>query len=194
MAKKHVYTKDSTGYGDFIYIDLLPEVRRARRFNVNVVGALLFAITVAFFIIYRPYRDRTFEFEQIYSTNNDLVHELQLTQEEFYGYEIDMNAIQFEEDIAEFEKLKVNFNNLVDDVELIVDDNGGRIRSVSYSAMSDTLVVRISIISQFSYNSINNELLNLNWVNGSNYSTPNKIGDDVQYTSTFTIEVNYNVE
>mgnify|MGYP000326900221 CR=1 FL=1 len=58
--------------------------------------------------------------------------------------------------------VKVNFNNLVDDVELIVDDNGGRIRSVSYSAMSDTLVVRISIISQFSYNSINNELLNLN--------------------------------
>ena len=130
------------------------------------------------------------------SNTGNTEHIAKMIQKELGKNLIDVKDIakSSKEDIAEFEKLKVNFNNLVDDVELIVDDNGGRIRSVSYSAMSDTLVVRISIISQFSYNSINNELLNLNWVNGSNYSTPNKIGDDVQYTSTFTIEVNYNVE
>lgn len=194
MARKQVYTKDATGFGDFIYVDLLPEVKRSRRFNVNVVGALLFAIILAFFLIYRPYRDRTFEFEKIYSINNDLHHELTLTTEEFYGYEIDMNAIQFEQDIDSLELLKIDFNNLVDDVELIVDDNGGRVKSVQYNALTNTLVVRIAIISQFSYNSINNEFLNLPWVDASIYSTPSKIGDDVQYTSTFTIEVNYNVE
>ncbi len=195
MAKKrHVYSKDQTGFGDFIYVDLLPEVKRARQFNVNVVVALLFAVILGFFLIYRPYRDATFELEEVTSRNNDLKHELTLTEEEFEGYEIDLSAIRFEEDIEAMRDLSVNFNNLIDDVHLIVDDNNGRIRNIAYDAVEQTMIIEISIVSQFSYNSLNNQLLNLSWVQASAYSTPTRPGGDVEYTSRFEIEVNFDVE
>lgn len=192
MAKRHVYSKDATGYGEFIYVDLLPEVKRARQFNMNVVISLLFAIVLAFFLIYRPYRDGTFELEEVTSLNNDLIHELSLTQEEFSGYEIDLEAIQFEDDIRGFELLRVDFNNLMDDVELIVDDNNGRLRRVTYNAKTDTLTFEVALISQFGYNTINNQLLILPWVAASDYGNIGKIG--VESISTFTIEVDYDVE
>ena len=194
MAKRHVYSKDATGFGEFIYVDLLPEVRRARQFNMNVVVSLLFAIVLAFFLIYRPYRDGTFELEEVTSLNNDLLHEKVLTQQEFDGYEIDLNAIQFESDIQGFNLLRVDFNNLMDDVELIVDDNNGRLRNVQYNATSDTLTFEVALISQYSYSTINNQLRILPWVETSKYSSPIKPGDDVEYVATFTVEVDYHVE
>lgn len=194
MPKRHVYSKDASGFGEFIYVDLLPEVKRSRQFNMNVVVALLFAIVLAFFLIYRPYRDGTFELESVTSLNNDLKHELDLTREEFVGYEIDLDAIQFEDDIRDFELLRVDFNNLMDDVELIVDDNNGRLRNVNYDATTDTLTFEVALISQYSYSTINNQLRILSWVAASRYGSPTKLGDDVEYVATFTIEVDYNVE
>lgn len=192
--KKHVYSKDVNGYGDFIYVDLLPEVRRSRQFNVNVISTLLFAVILMFFFIYRPYSAAIFELEELSGINNDLLHELTLTQEEFRGYEIDLEVISFNEDIDEMNKLRVNFNNLMDDIELIVDSNGGRVKHVFYNAETEHLEIRVSIVSQFSYSNINNQLLNLNWVEGSYYTTPIRVSDEVEYTATFVIGVDYNVE
>lgn len=194
MAKKHVFAKDAAGFGDFIYVDLLPEVKRSRQFNMNVIIALLFAITIGFFLIYRPYRDATFQIEELTSLNNDLNHELVLTNEEFNGYEIDLDAIHFQDDIDRISKLRINFNNLIDDVALAVDDNNGHIRTIEYDGVADVIIVRIAIVSQFNYNTLNNQLLNLPWVENCSYSTPTRPGDSVEYISTFTIEVNYNAE
>jgi|LGOV01.1.fsa_nt_gb hypothetical protein len=194
MSKKHVYSKDATGFGDFIYIDLLPEVRRSRQFNVNVIISLLFAIVLAFFLIYRPYSDATFLLEDVSSINYDLEHEFALTQEEFNGYEIDIEAISFEEDIHEMEKLRVNFNNLIDDIELIVDANSGRIKEITYNAETKEIRVTVAIVSQFSYNTLNNNLLSLEWVSSSIYGVPVRQPDQVEYTSIFVIGVDYNVE
>ena len=83
MAKRHVYSKDTHGYGDFVYVDLLPEVKRSRQFNANVIIALLYAIVLGFFLVYRPYSSAVFDLEAKYSENYDLKHELTLTQEEF---------------------------------------------------------------------------------------------------------------
>jgi hypothetical protein len=193
MAKRHVYSKDITGLGDFIYVDLLPDVKRARQFNVNVVAALLFAIVLAFFLIYQPYRDNTFELEELSSINNDLKHEKDLTQEEFNGYEIDLAAIAFERDIDRFQLLRVDFNNLMDDVELIVDDNSGRLRKVTYDETTDTITFEVLLISQFNYNKINNELLVLDWVASSEIGPRTQL-DGVEYIATFTVEVEYHVE
>jgi len=194
MAKKHVFAKDAAGFGDFIYVDLLPDVKRSRQFNVNVIIALLFAITLGFFMIYRPYRDATYNIEELTSINNDLLHELMLTREEFNGYEIDLDAIHFQDDIDELSKLRINFNNLIDDVQLAVDSNNGHIRTISYDAVSDVILVDVSIVSQFNYNTLNNQLLNLPWVVTSSYAAPTRPGDSVEYKALFTIEVNYDVE
>ncbi len=191
--KKHVYVKTDRLTSDFIYVDLLPEVKRARQFNVNVVIALLYAIVLAFFMIYRPYRDGTFTLEDAVRQNNDLQHELLLVQEEFDGYEIDLDAIKFEEDISLFQTRRIDFNNLMDDVELIVDDNNGRIRNVQYDASTSMLYFEVLMVSQFGYNSINNDLLILPWVENATFDTITK-ASDVEYITTFFVEVNYNAE
>ncbi len=194
MAKKHVYSRSSQGFGDFIYVDLLPDVRRSRQFNMNVIIVLLFTISIGFLLIYMPYSDLIFELEDISGINNDLQHEFVLTNEEFVGYNIDLYAINFEDDITEISKLRVNFNNLVDDVELVVDLSNGRIDSVKYSATSEELYIEVSIVSQFSYSALNNQLLNLGWVSYSSYNTPVRFSGDVEYTALFTIGVDYNAE
>ncbi|QMS85924.1 hypothetical protein [Candidatus Xianfuyuplasma coldseepsis] len=194
MAKRHVYSKDASGYGEFIYVDLLPEIRRARQFNVNVVAALLFAIILGFFLIYQPYRDGTFLLEELTSENNDAKHAYLLTQEEFYGYEIDIDAINFENDIETISKLRVDLNNNIDTIQLIVDDNNGRLQSVSYDALNDELVVKIGHIDEFRFSSINNQILNIPWVADSTFKTAPPLGDSLLNIGTYTIEVNYDVE
>ncbi len=194
MAKKQVYAKSTSGIGDFVYVDLLPEVRRGRQFNVNVISALLLAVVSAFFLIYIPYRDATMEVESLNSTNNDLIHELALTNEEFTGHEIDLNVIDFQENIDNISTLRIDFNNIMDDIELIVSSNGGRIKDITYDTETETLEVTISIVSQFVFNAVNNQVLNLNWVSSSEHSTPTRVNDEVQFTSRFKIGVDYNVE
>jgi hypothetical protein len=194
MAKRHVYSKDSSGFGDFVYVDLLPEVKRSRQFNMNVILALLFAVVLGFFLIYRPYSARVFEIEELTSENFDLRHELTLTNEEFAGYGIDLDAITFIEDIENAELLRINFNNLIDDIELKVNLNNGRIRSIAYNAETSEIQVQVSIISQFSFNTLNTQILNEDWVFDSTYTTPTRLSDDVEYTSTFVIGVDYHVE
>ncbi len=117
-----------------------------------------------------------------------------MTHEEFVGYEIDLDAIKFEDDISNLSKLRVDFNNLVDDIKLVADLNGGRINRITYDASIEQLQVEISIVSQFSYNALNNQLLNLPWVSYSTYNTPTRYSDDVEYTAVYEIGVDYNAE
>lgn len=194
MPKRHVYTKDSTGFGDFVYVDLLPEVKRSRQFNMNVILGLLFAVVLGFFLIYRPYSAAVFSLEELNAINNDYEHELVLTQEEFDEYEIDLNAISFEDNITDANKLRVDINNLVDDIELKVDLSNGRIKSIKYNAETEQMLVEVSIVSQFTFNTLNNQLLNLSWVENSEHTVPIRYADDVEYTSTFVIGVDYNAE
>lgn len=189
MAGKHVYAKSVTGISDFIYVDLLPEVKRGRQFNVNVIIALLLAVVLSFMFIYTPFRNATENFEELNSLNNDLIHELALTNEEFIGYEINESTIAFEDEISSLMSNKVDFNNLLDDIELLVDLYGGDITYVVYSAELNVLHVTISITSFWSYNELNNEILKLNWVESSGYSNPTNSGDPVLYSSTFTLGV-----
>lgn len=190
MAKKHVYSKDTHGYGDFVYVDLLPEVKRSRQFNVNVIIAMLYAIVLAFFLVYRPYSAAVFELEDKYSSNYDLQHEFSLTQEEFDGYEIDVNAIQFEKDIEAANKLRIDFNNLLDDLELRIDQNSGVFESISYNAESATITLTVSFADQFRYNTLNTDIKGIDWVSDSSYIIPS----DGSNVYTYEIGVDYNVE
>jgi hypothetical protein len=195
MPKRHVYSKDSTGYGDFIYVDLLPEIRRSRQFNMNVIIALLFAITSIFVLIYIPYSTAVFELENVNSINNDLKHELALTNDEFTGYEIDMDAISFQDDIENLETLRININNIIDDVELIVYQvPNSSVVEVFYNSKSQEIEITVELVQQYNYNTINNQLLNLSWVNYSSYTDPVSYGTAITHTSTYTIGVDYNAE
>jgi septal ring factor EnvC (AmiA/AmiB activator) len=194
MAKRHVYTKSEHGIGDFVYVDLLPEVRRPRQFNVNVILSLFFAVLVFYVLIFVPVNNKTIQLEELNSWNNDLKHELTLIQEEFVGYEIDLEVIKLENEIDNVRDLRVDFNNLLDDVELEVNDVSGNISFISYSAEQSQLRVTVQLTSFYSYNSLEQEFLNLDWVVSSENTTPEKNGDEVQYSATFILEVDPNVE
>jgi len=142
---KHVYAK-SENNTDFIYVDLLPDLKRSRQFNVNVIAALFLGVALSFILIYMPYRTLTEKFEELSSLNNDFNHELRLTNEEFVGHEINLNNIIFEEEIDNLETYKVDFNNYFDDIELVVDANNGTITYISFSASASTLTVKFLIL------------------------------------------------
>ena len=190
MASKHVYSKSN----DFIYVDLLPDVRRVRQFNVNVIAALFLFIFLSFVFVYMPFRTNTQKFEELNSLNNDLQHELDLTREEFVGYEINLDTIVFEEKIDNLATYKVDFNNYFDDVVLAITTKGGRITYINYSASSSTIQVTVLHSSPFTFNILNNDLLELGWVETSQFSIPTRTGDSVLYSSTFSLGVDRDVK
>ena len=83
MANKHIYAKSASGISDFVYVDLLPEVKRSRQFNMNVIGALFLGVFLSYVLIYMPFRAATEQYETLNALNNDLQHELILTNEEY---------------------------------------------------------------------------------------------------------------
>lgn len=194
MAGKHIYAKTVGGASDFVYVDLLPEVKRSRQFNVNVIAALTLGVVLSFVLIYLPYSKLTVKYEELNATNNDLVHELMLTNEEFDGYEIDLPTIAFEEDIDNLKTFQVDFNNYLDDIELASTENDGIIIYTHYSAETSEFLVTIVMSSPFTYNILNNDLLELDWVESSEFTTPSRTGDAVLYTATFKLGVDTDAE
>lgn len=193
MAKDFVYEKGVNSIGDFIYVDLLPQTRRGRQFNSNVILALLFALVLLFLLVFWPYRQLTNEFEALNDTNNDLQHELTLTQEEFEGYHIDLELVEYEQQINNLTTYRTDFNNLMDDVELQVTDSviGGRITFIRYSAQSEKLTVTVVLTEKINFNILDSMFESLEWVSASNTTTtPQRIGDTVEWEQTFVLEVN----
>jgi hypothetical protein len=196
MAKRYVYEKSINGIGDFVYVDLLPEVKRARQFNVNVIFALLFALVLSYTLVFLPFRDATIEFEELNGINNDLRHELMLTEEEFEGYNIDLALVDYERQIDSLSTYRVDFNILLDDVELQVDNPlvNGKISFISYSAQNQELIVAVTVTDKNNYTFLDMLFEGLDWVEDSSNTEAERIGDTVEFTSTFTLEVNADVE
>jgi len=194
MATKHIYAKSVSGVSDFVYVDLLPDVKRSRQFNMNVIGALFLGVFLSYVLLYMPFRTLTEEHETLNALNNDLQHELMLTNEEFLGYEINLDIIVFEENIDNLVIHKVDYNNFLDDIELLSDEHEGTIIYTSYLAETSELHVTIVNSSQYSFNILNNDLLELPWVSTSDYSVPIRTGDAVQYSATYTLGVDLDAE
>lgn len=194
MAKKFVYSKGFGGVSDFVYIDLLPDVKRSRQFNVNVIIALTIAVVASFVFIYMPYSNATATFEESNGLNNDLKHELLLTQEEYAGYEIDLDALAFQAKIDAVVDSKTDFMNLKDDLEFIVDGYNGTLSHITFNANTRTINVTIQMTSLLMYDSLNGTILNVPWVTNSVYGVPSLLSNGVMYQSTFTIGVDENAK
>jgi hypothetical protein len=192
MAKKYVYQKGSSGVSDFVYVDLLPDVKRVSQFNMNVIIALLFAVVATYFLVFIPFRAATEEFELANGKNNDLHHRLELKQQELILHEINENAIIFQNDIDQLEVYKLDFNDLLDDVNGLVEVRSGDIREISYSAENSILTVRVQLSSFFTFNHLEGDFINLGWVTTAEYTDPEAEG--AYYVAVFTLEVTPDVE
>jgi hypothetical protein len=195
MAKKYVYQKNEHGYSDFVYVDLLPTVRRARQFNISVIAALLFAIVMIYVVIFTPYRQATIVFEEKNDIHNDLVHHLSLKEEEIDLHEINTTISAFEDDINRLIDYRVDFNYLIADVENEVSLLGGEITEISYSAEQQELQVVVKMTNFFTFSSLEANFRQLDWVNSDTVeSTDPELYADVYYIALFTLEVVPNVE
>lgn len=198
MAKKVVYSKGSNGVSDFVYVDLLPDVKRARQFNVNVISALTLAVVLSFVFIYMPFRSRTEDFEELNGLNNDLKHELLLTNEEFVGYEINLDSIAFEEEIELLKIYKVDFNNLLDDLKIIIELKNiysiTELTYIQYNATLNRFDITVDSTSSDVFTHLNNDFLNLEWVEYSIPPDVEELHDGVFYRATFTIGVDRDAE
>jgi hypothetical protein len=197
MAKDFVYEKGVNSVGDFIYVDLLPQTRRGRQFNSNVILALLFALVLLFVLVFWPYRTLTTQFEGLNDLNNDLQNELNLTQEEFNGYNIDLELVEYEGRIQDLTNYRVDFNYLLDDVELQVTNDviDGRITFISYSAEREVLEVTVVLTEKINFNILDSMFEGLDWVMHSTSPTDaQRIGDTVEWEKTFILEVNLDAE
>jgi len=198
MAKKIVYSKGFDGVSDFVYVDLLPDVKRSRQFNMNVIITLTFAVVLSFILIYIPFRAATEDFEELNGLNNDLKHELLLTNEELVGYEINLETISFEQRIDILKVYKVDFNNLLDDLEILIDlkniNYSTTLTEISYNASNNRFEITVESTSNDIFNHLNNDFLNLNWVAISTYSQPEQLTNAVLWRSTFTIGVDRDAE
>lgn len=194
MAKRIVYAKGTHGFNDFVYVDLLPDVKRARQFNVNVIIALLVLVTATYVLIYIPFSAKIFEFEELNVLNQDLSHELTLTQEEYAGYEINIDNINFEGDIEFLAEMKVDLKSIIDDVNIAVTNNDGRVSLISYNSELKTLTIEVLMVIDTNYSLLNTDLLRLNWVERSNYSKPLPQSDGFSFVSTYEIGVDDSVK
>ena len=191
MANRHVYMK---GNNDFVHVDLLPDIKRSRQFNVNVIVELTLAVVLSFVLIYIPYSRAVVDFEESNGLNNNLKHELVLTQEEYDGYEIDLDAIAYQSKIDLIKDSKTDFNSYKDDLEIIVDVYDGRLSQITYDAQSNSIKISIQMTSMLMYDTLNNSMLNIPWINNISYVSPRLLSNGVMYESAFTIGVENNVE
>ena len=50
------------------------------------------------------------------------------------------------------------------------------------------------MVSEFDHNIVNNQLLGLDWVKSCTNTVPTNFGDEIEYSSTYVIGVDYNAE
>ena len=194
MAKKYVYSQGMHGVNDFIYIDLLPDVKRAGQFNIKVIIGLLFLIVSTFVLIFIPYSTRIAEYEELNSLNNDLKVELDLTKEEYIGFEINPNNIDFEDDIETIDEMRVDIKSIIDDIQLKVNPYNGSVERVSFNAAKSTISVDINVNNLSYFSSLNSDLLELPWVTSISPITAKLLDNGFTHQATFTLGVDYLVK
>ncbi len=190
MAKRYVYQKSAAGVSDFVYVDLLPEVKRARQFNMNVIIVGTLAVIATWVFVFIPYRTQTEIFEEKNGVLNDLTHRLTLKLEEQELHEIDLGIIQFEEEIDALLNLQVDFRVMKNQVDNVIEstDNEAYVRDISYSAIDNTLLVKVATKYDFYDTTFLDDFEDLDWT-GTVTLDSNSTSEDL-YVFTYTLEVN----
>lgn len=194
MAKKFVYQKGMHGYSDFVYVDLLPQVKRARQFNVNVIVTLLVLIILMYVLVFVPYSAKLVTYEGLKAKNNDYTHELELTTEEHNGYEIDETVISFEGKIDSINELKVDLKFVIDDIISLTGNNDATVQSIYYNAETKQVVTEIITNDYVNFSILETDFLSQGWVANSEHTPYRLMGDGNTYTSEFTIGVDPDAE
>ncbi len=150
FQKKSVRTSN-----DFIQIDLLPEVKRPRNFNVNILLLVLIAVVASWLVIYLPLTERQETLDRTLETRSDLRFERDLLREEIVGFNIEQNRLDLQEKVLRAEALGVDFFYYYDWFEdIIVTRDTIEIDLVDFDAVSGVFYIDVLAPSSSSFRNI----------------------------------------
>ncbi|MFW5864889.1 MAG: hypothetical protein ACOCUE_02395 [Candidatus Izemoplasmataceae bacterium] len=193
MANRKFQSKGQQTTNEFILVDLLPDVRRPRQFNVNILLIVLFAVILSWIFIYFPLSNRQETLNNVLEENNDLQYELLLVNEELTGYNIQMNRVNFLDTVNTVSMHQINYQTYYDELEALVNNYGGDVWFVRYSAVNSRFELMVELNTQIEFRSLNWDYGDLPYVDESSYTALQQTSN-FTYTAIFTIEVNIDAE
>lgn len=188
------YMGKETGEHEFIYVDLLPNVKRPRQFNVNILYIVLIAVAASWFLVYMPLANRQETLDRVLEQSNDMQNQLLLLNEEIVGHRIDEDRINFANQLEHAMSLESDFQSKFEILNNQVESFNGEIISVRYDAVTEEYLISVALINEFLYQNLNLEILELDFVNYSAHTAPLTIAGSVRYRATYTIGVDLNAE
>ncbi len=193
MPSRRYKERDSS---DFIHVDLLPEVKRPRQFNVNVVFIVLATVILTWLIIYIPLSSRQETLDTVLERNNELTDERDSLRGIINEHRIEADRVALAESIDDIKALQQGYNVYIDDFEnaIVFTDSSGYLTSFRYNAVAGeivfTVVYRIPIEAYNPFRDLEFELLSLDYVENVSRSPRSQIAPgSTRYSSRFTLEV-----
>ncbi len=170
MANRRFTGKESE-QSDFIYVDLLPHMRRPRQFNVNIILIVLIAVAATWLLIYWPLSGRQEMLDDALNRNNDLQIQRDLIDEQIAVYRIDEDRITLMENIDTALEHQLEVMEYRDDLLAAIHrvESGASIKSLNVDISANTITLRVELTRNLSYENVNIEFLELPFVKNSTY-------------------------
>ena len=188
------YMGKERGEHEFIYVDLLPNVKRPRQFNVNILYIVLIAVAASWFLVYMPLSSRQETLDRVLEQNNDMTNQLLLLEEEVQGYRIEQSRIDFSNQIDRVGAMQTSYLDVFLPVQDIISNYNGQITQLRYDAVTEELQVVVILNTEFIFQNLNLELLEQDFIRSSSHTTPTQQAGTVRFRATYTIGVDINAE
>ena len=193
MANRKYQSRYTAESNEFIHVDLLPNVKRPRQFNVNVLFVVLIAVILSWLIIYIPLSSRQERLNEVLATNNNLQNQLLLVNEELVGYNIQQNRINFNNAINQAEDLQIGFSTYLDMFDADVSQYGGDIVFVRYDAVGERFVIEVVLNTLDDFQELEWDLEEYAFVINAEFTTP-LLTPGGRRRAEFILEVDFDAE
>ncbi|MFW6319925.1 MAG: hypothetical protein ACOC1L_07030 [Bacillota bacterium] len=193
MANRKYQGRSVSGSNDFIHIDLLPDVKRPRQFNVNILLLVLIAVFASWLVIYLPLTSRQDRLDNALEERSDLQYQLLLVNEERVGYNIEEERLVFSALVDNAIDLQIDVLDYHDQIASVIEEQGV-IRSVYYDHITHEFMFDVDAPSGSDFINIDFALVELPFVVSSTYSVSSVSGSGANYQAAFLIEVNVDAE
>ena len=174
MPNRRFQSKDPD-QNEFIYVDLLPDVRRPRQFNVNIILIVLIAVFLTWLLIYWPLSGRQSQLDEALDRNNDLRIQEEVLEQQITTYRIDRSRIELFDNIEEALAHQIMMTQYHDELKAAVTsvESGGTIDVINFNVSTNTITLRVSLQRQLSFDNVNIAFLDLPFVESSSYTISN---------------------
>lgn len=175
MPNRRFQSKDAE-QSDFIYVDLLPDMRRPRQFNVNIILIVLVAVFFTWLLVYWPLSGRQNQLDEALNLNNDLTAQRDYIESQIDAYRIDRDRIDLLGSIETALDNQLNMTQYHSDLVAAIQsvESDARIRSINYNASNNTITLRVNLQRSLSYENVNIAFLDLEFVANSSYTQSNQ--------------------